>query len=537
MIRILGSFLLLNMIAALSSCGRGVPELSVWLDSMPDRPDPHFAESDADFMLVSSLFEGLIIRDPGTSEILPGLASSWEAGPDGHSVLFHLRAAHWSDGRPVSALHVVESWQRLLDPRTASPLAWIPAELLAGGEKALFGKIPLDDVGLEAIDDRTLLITPLVSTDTLLQALAHPALSVLPTHLTEGSMGSWLEPEGFTGAGPFLLKGWGVKTGIHIESNPDYWNSGNVALNRVRFVFHGTRNAEGFEFRPHDADWERGGEPGVEEGWRYSPRPAVDLFLFPCENPPFNDPRVRRAFSLSIDRRLLVSEIRTGTPAYGLVPPLPNFAGSNQEEFDPEAARGLLAEAGYPEGRGFPVIGLIFNSSPRHREVATFLQTQWRSHLNLTCRLEEQASFEPRTFTGRESALLRVGFLPPISDPGYYLRIFHRQHPANLGNYSNDEFDDLLISGNPEKKTERLKLAEILLIRQDQGVLPLYYHGTWHRLDESRWEGWQANPLDWHPLSSIRPVMKESKICFPRPWPQAIPPLRDQIHSDVECGR
>ena len=526
------------ILLSLASCRQPVPELTIWLDSMPDSPDPHFAEKEAARLVASSLFEGLVTRDPLTGNVVPGLAASWAVSDDGISIRFHMRPVRWNDGRLITAQNVVESWQRLLDPRRASPLGWIPAELISGGEEALFGKIPLEDIGVEAVDQNTLVVIPTVPFDMFLQALTHPALSVIPTHIEA-------EAAGFIGSGPFLLDRWSPETGIRLVSNPDYWNARNVALSRVRFLFPGTRGADGFEFRANEADWEKREVPAASGSWRLNPRPAVEMYLFPCSTPPFSDPQIRRAFSLALDRSGLVARTLEGTgfPASGAVPPLPAYPGLSQAAFDPEAARQLLADGGYPEGRGFPVVSLVFNPSPLHRQVAEFLREEWRKHLNIVCQLLETELSEYGSYTALNKdsgpALLRVGIQPQIPDPVYYLQIFTQGGAHNLGEYGNTLFDRLLTdsaqtAGAAERRS-MLRQADKLLTQADQGILPLYYYGAWHRFDDSTWSGWTSSMLDEHPLSRLTPAVSQREVF--RPWPQTSPPPRDRNRSFAESAR
>ena len=338
----------------------------------PQDVDPQVVTGVIEYNLIRALFEGLVVSDPATLEPRPGVAERWDISDDGLVYTFHLRAeAKWSDGNPVIAQDFVRSYQRILTPALAAEYAYSLFHLV-GAEDYQAGKLTdFSKVGCKALDDRTLQLTLRQPTPFLLQLLAFYPLDVVPISTIEKLGGlarrgtTWTRPENFVGNGPFILKEWKPNQRIVVTHSPTYWDHANVTLDEIQFFPIESSDVEERMFRTGQLHitYEvpqskipvyRRDHP---ESIHLNPYDGVYFYRCNVKAPPFDNPKVRRALALAIDRESLTRDVLHGgeQPAYNIVPPgNAGFISRNHIEGDIAEARRLLAEAGYPDGKGFP---------------------------------------------------------------------------------------------------------------------------------------------------------------------------------------
>jgi oligopeptide transport system substrate-binding protein len=381
----------------------------------PKSLDPQIVTGIIEERVLSSLFEGLVNIDFNTMKPIPGVAESWGISGDGLTYTFHLRDdAKWSNGDPVTANDFVYSWRRILTPALAAEYAYLlfpieNAEAYNAGTLADF-----DEVGVQAPNDHTLVVKLRAPTPYFLTLQIH--FSYYPVHAeTINAFGevaqrdtAWTRPGNHVSNGPFRLIAWTPNKEIVVEKNPAYWDAENVALERIVFLPIQDPSTEERQFRAGEidvtnqlpiskiAEYQKK-RPEVLE---INPVIATEFIRFNTTHAPFDDPRVRLAFAHAIDRRALVEHVMRGgqTPATNFVPPgLGSYVYGGSEEvevpttrhdFDPDRAKALLAEAGYPGGEGFPEVTMIYDTNDNNRRYCEAVQNMWLTHLGVRVQLQ-----------------------------------------------------------------------------------------------------------------------------------------------------
>jgi oligopeptide transport system substrate-binding protein len=487
--------------------------------------DPHLASTLGDIHVLSALFEGLVGEDPKTLAPVPGLATHWDVSADGTVYTFHLRPeAVWSDGRPLVADDFVSSVRRALSPALAAPAAELLYPVL---NAEAFHKSRLADataLGISATDTRTVRITLEYPVAHFLSLLTHPVWFPVPLHAIAASGpvdtrgNRWAaSPATFVGNGAFTLAEWRRGQEIIATASPTYWDASAVALRSVHFHTFDSNDAEERAFRAGQLHITDSLPAGRIAAWRAEAPaqlrtdPFLDTYFYRINTtrPFLNDSRVRRALSLAIDREQLVSALLTGgqRPATAFVPPgTGGYQPPSVLRHDLDAARALLAEAGYPGGQGLPVFELLYNTSENHRRIAEALQQQWRA-VGLQTRLlnQEFATLLDARRTG-DFQLLRSGWVADYDDPISFLALFTKDGPQNFTGWSDPAYDRALYeAARTRDATVRhalLRSAETRLLA-DAPILPLYVN-THVFLVHPAVQGWFPTPLDRHPLKAVR---------------------------------
>ncbi len=490
----------------------------------PQDLDPHIVTGVPEHYIISALLEGLVTEDPGDLSIKPGMAESWKISDDRITYEFNIRRnAVWSNGDPFTAEDMVYSFKRMLSPGLGGEYAYM-LYYLKNAEK--YHKGALDDfskVGVSAQDKSTLIITLAHPTPFFLSLLTH--FSTFPVHKATieafGAMdkrgGQWTRPENFVGNGPFILDRWELNKVIVVKKNPDYWDADTVKLSEIHFYPVDNISTEERMFRAGQLHvtstipsekiaFYREKRPEV---LRIAPYLGTYYYLFNTVKTPFNDARVRRAFAMSVDRQQIVAYITKGgqIPAYSFTPP--NTAGYTPETkipYDIDAARALLAEAGYPDGRGLPEAEILYNTSEGHRKIAVALQQMWKKALNVTVTLTNQdwkvylSSRKTRSFT-----MARAGWIGDYADPNTFLDMFVTDGGNNHTGWSSPEYDALIReageTGDRKKRYAVFQQAEKILL-EEAPILPIYTYTSLTLLSPTV-KGWYPNILDHHPYKYV----------------------------------
>jgi oligopeptide transport system substrate-binding protein len=481
----------------------------------PESLDPHQIQGVPEHRIFEAIFEGLVAYDPKTADAVPGLAESWEASADGTQYTFKLRDAVWSDGVKITAQTVVDSWLRELNPETASPYAWFPAMFLNGAAEYNSGDAGPESVGIRALDEKTFQMDLLGPLPYAIGALAHYSFAVVPLHAIEKFGDKWIMPENFVGNGPYTLNEWVPQSHISVVPNEKYWDRDAVKLDEVIFYALDDNNTGYNMYLNGEVDWmttvplDQIEAAAIRSDYHRAPQLATYYYVFQVEKSPFNDARVRKALSIAFDRQALVDQVVRGgqIPALGIVPEMAGYTGLGEPKLDVAAARKLLAEAGYPNGTGFPKTTILYNTHDSHKAIAEFLQQEWKKNLNITLELENQ---EWATYLSSRNAgdfqVARAGWVGDYQDPNTFLDMFITGAGMNGGKYSNAEYDQLINQAarmGGEERLEALKKAESIMIIDDQAIMPIYYYTTNNMIDTSKWGGWYPNTMDYHPTKDI----------------------------------
>lgn len=488
----------------------------------PEDLDPHIVEGLPEHRILLSLFEGLVNYDPVDSHPVPGVAKSWDISKDGRLYTFHLRDdAKWSNGDPVTAEDFVFAFQRMLSRNLGAPYA-DRFYAFTGGED--YHKGVIDDfskVGVKALDDHTLQLELVKPLPYFLSMLTF--MSWYPVHkdtiLKHGKIDQrgtgWTRAGNLVSNGPFRLKNWKIGTGIVVEKDPNYWDAKNVKLKEIHFHSLENHNTEERAFRtggihltetlplPKVASYK-------DTPYLFSaPYFSVYTYGFNTQKPPFDDERVRQAMSLALDRKSIVENVtkRGEDPAFSFVPPgAAGYVTTAKLEENVERAKELLAEAGYPNGEGFPKVTLLYNTSDSHRSVAEAMQHMWAKNLNVHVELVNQ---EWKVFLKERSSisnnLYRLGWVGEYLDPNTFLEIFTSDSGNNTSGWKNAEYDNYILEANStlnqKKRFEYFDKAENLLMKE-LPVLPIYFYVTTY-LVQPAVKGWYPNLLDLHPYNRV----------------------------------
>lgn len=486
--------------------------------------DPHVVVAYTDYNVLIALFEGLTVIDEATSKPLPGVAERWDISPDGLVYTFHLRPdAKWSNGDPVAAQDFVFSMERILAPEFASEYAYM-LTVLKGAEDYNAGKLKdFSQVGAKALDAHTLQLTLAAPTPYLLALAAHQSWFPVhpPTILKFGKAHDrgtkWTRPENFVGNGPFTLETWAPEERIVVKKNHGYWDAARNKLDRVVFYPVGDPSVDERNFRTGQVHVSYSLPINRVAPYRQeSPSPLrIDALLetnylrFNVTKPPLDNPLVRRALSLAIDRRAIVSSVLQDTrlPAYSLVPP--NTAGYNSTahiDVDFAQARRLLAQAGYPNGHGLPKIEIQYSPPVVDPKVMEAIQEMWRKELGVEValgQLEYRVHIDNQTTLNYQISASR--WIGDYNDPSTFTDLMTSRSGNNNTAWKSAAYDEILENASREMDSNRrfalLQKAEVLML-EDAPITPIFY-GTRTYLIQPNVKGWVPSLLGIHRYQTI----------------------------------
>jgi oligopeptide transport system substrate-binding protein len=477
-----------------------------------------------DHIITGGLFEGLLSEDPKDLHPIPGVAERWDVSDDGKTYTFHLRSnAKWSNGQPVTAQDFVRSYQRMLMPSLGAEYAYmlyvmVNAEAYNKGELKDFSK-----VGVKAIDDRTLQIQLNSPTPYFLSLVNHYSWFPVPVSVIErygpiDQRGNrWTRPGNFVGNGPFNLAKWKINDVLIIKKSPTYWDAANVKLKEVRFYPIESYETEERAFRSgqlhmtYEAPLSKidAYKRDHPELLRIDPFLGTYIYRFNTTKPPLNDVRVRRALGMAIDRVAIATQIRRAgeTPAYSFTPPdTAGYTCRAKFPYDVEQARKLLAEAGYPDGKGFPKLTIMFNTLESHRTIAEAVQQMLKKNLNIDVELENQ---EWKVYIDSQRTLNyqigRYAWIGDYVDPNSFLDMFVTGGGNNQTGWSNKDYDRYIAeaasTADPQKRFEAFQKAEAILL-EEAPMVPIY-HYTHPYFLQTNVQGWYPTLIDHHPYKYV----------------------------------
>lgn len=511
-------------------CSRREPPADlVIINSLePESLDPAIITAQADSRIVLGMFEGLTRLEPVAARAVPGLAERWDITPDGKTYTFHLRTnLQWSTGEPITAGDVVYSWVRELNPATASDYAG-QLYYLKNGADFNTGKITDPSlVGVRALDNLTVRVELNHPTPFFLDICAMPLTCVVPRQTIEKYGDRWLNVRPLPVSGPYELACWRLNDKIRLIKNPFYWDATNTQSGIIDILPVGTPNTALSLYDRGQADivWDKELIPTdlmdvliKRPDFHTFTMLGTYFFRFNVTRKPFDDPRVRRALALAVDKERIVKRItRCGEqPTSHLVPPgTANYDPPEGLGYDPAQARKLLAEAGFPGGKGFPRFEYLFNSGAGgyklHEDIAVELQQMWRDELGINMDLRQ---VESQVFWGTQArleyTLSKSSWIGDYNDANTFLGMFLTGDGNNETGWSNARYDKLVHQANetvdPLAREKLFQQAEIILVRDEMPIVPLYIYVGVNYFDTNKIAGIWQNMLDDHPLRTIRKI-------------------------------
>lgn len=516
--------------------------LNINIASEPQTIDPALSSAVDGAIMTGHMFEGLYrwadsgelvdgVQDCNLAELVPGQAESYEkvVNEDGTvTYTFKLRSdAKWSDGKAVTAGDFVYSWQRLATPETAADYCYMIdmvkgyAEINGGiPETDAEGKVVLDEagnpvikeyadpttLGVEAPDDSTFVVTLTYDCPYFLEVCAFPATFPVREDVVSADPDGWTHNvETYLSNGAYTLTQWDHNSQIVMAKNEHYYDVANLGPDTLTFKLMDDNNAMLTGFNSGELDFIE--DMPVDEipsllssgDLRIVPYIGTYYVCYNVEKAPFDDWRVRKAFTLAIDAQYIVENVtQTGqVPASGFVPSGvagvgPDFRAEGGDYWTPatddeqyaknvEEAKQLLADAGYPNGEGFPTVTYLYNTSDNHKKIGEALQQQWQTALGVEVKLENQewAAFLETRKNG-EYQIARNGWLADYNDPISFLDMWLTGGGNNDAQYSNADYDAAIneakSSADPEVRMAAMHRAEDIIMGQDWALGPIYFY-------------------------------------------------------------
>lgn len=529
-------FVLSVLVFVLASCGEkpmsnleyGIKNqiLHVANGEEPKGLDPHLTTGNPDSNITLALYEGLATLHPKTLQPEPGVAESWTISEDGTTYVFNIRNdAKWSNGDPVTAHDFVWTYRRALTPTLPNEFAYMMYYIKNAEE---YHTKKIDDftkVGVTALSDTQLEIQLSYPAAFFLQLIAHN--SFFPVHkntvLAGGAIDDpsnrWSLPETFVGNGPFVLKKWEINNVIVATKNPHYWNADNVRLNEIHFYPIVEYSVEERAFRSGQVHLTNTPQMAIEkiavyrrenpEYLRISPNYSTYYYNLNTTRPPFDDVRVRKALAYAIDRDTLVKTVTKGeeVPAYSLIPPDPEgYTPQVHFKYDIEEARRLLAEAGYPNGEGFPVRSILYNTNENHQKVAIAIQQMWKQNLNINIELENQEwKVYLDSMHNLHHDIARAGWIADYVDPTNFTDLLIPGGGNNHTGWADPKYravlDQITATYDPKERNELFEKANKMIV-DNMPLIPLYYYSDLNLVHTSV-KGWHDNVMHRHAFDAV----------------------------------
>ncbi|GEM76364.1 ABC transporter substrate-binding protein [Vibrio sagamiensis] len=458
--------------------------------------DPHKSQGVPESHVIRDLLEGLVNQDANGNTI-PGVAESWETA-DNKTFTFHLRKdAKWSNGDPVTADDFVYSWQRAVDPATASPYSWyMEYTKMKNAKEIVAGKKDKSQLGVKALDAHTLVVELDSPVPYFIMMSGHTTMKPVHKATVEKFGDQWTKPEHFVGNGAYSLDRWVVNERLVLKRNKQYWDNDKTVLEQVTYLPIENQVTEMNRFLSGEIDFTN--EVPLEHFKRlkkeYSESVSVVgnlctyYYLFNTKKAPFDDARVRKAISYTIDRDIVANAImgQGQKPAYFLTPEitahfnpeLPAYGKMTQKERNAEAIR-LLEEAGY--GKDNPLkFSLLYNTSENHKKVAIALASMWKKSLGLDVTLENQ---EWKSYLSSKDSgnfeVARAGWCGDYNEASSFLTLMKSGNNTGGVHYGSKEYDAIMekaITSTSDAERQALYNQAEALMAKDMPIAPIYQY-------------------------------------------------------------
>ena len=497
--------------------------ITVNLASEPQTMDPTLNTTSDGSNMANHLFEGLMKwEDSGaevngsdgtahSAQLAPGQAESYEKteNEDGTvTYTFKLRdGIKWSDGKDVTAGDFEYAWKRLVDPATAADYSYM-LDCVVNANEIIAGEKDASELAVKAVDDKTFEVTLVNDLPYFEELCAFPAMMPVRQDIIEEAGDNWtFDVATYISNGAYKMKEWTHNSQIVVEKNENYYDYEKLGPETITFKLMDNQNAMLSGFNSGELDFiEDVPQAEIANLIASGDMKIVDYIgtyyvCFQTQKAPFDDARVRKAFSLAIDRTYIVNQVTQSgqVEAGGFVPAgVYDAEGATGDDFrtvggdyykptdadyeaNCEEARALLAEAGYPDGEGFPVVEYLYNTSDAHKAVAEALQYMWEEELGVKVTLNNQewAAFLQTRKDG-DYSIARNGWIADYNDPISFLDMWMTGGGNNDAQYANEEYDSLIkeakTTTDVKERMELLHKAEDKIIGEDNALAPLYFY-------------------------------------------------------------
>ena len=485
-------------------------EIAVNFASEPNTIDPALNSAVDGAVMINHIFEGLYKWvDDGSGNATLALGQAKEVTPNADKTVYTVKLRDdikWSDGKDVVAADFVYAWQRLVDPNTAADYCYM-ADIILNANEIMAGEMDKSELGVKAIDEKTLEITLHTACPYFEEIMAFPALMPIRSDIIEqyGDQRT-VSPETYIGNGQYKMAEWSHNEYIKLVPSETYYDVDKLGPKVIKFALMDDTNAIYAAYRSGSLNFIQEVPvdeiPGLLSSGELKVHPYLGTYYccFNTSKAPFDDVRVREAFSLVIDRNYIVENVtKTGQmPATAFVPSGISDAPGAKDDFravggdymdvsaekyqeNCERARQLLAEAGYPNGEGFPIVEYLYNTSDNHRLIGEALQNMWQTELGVTVNLVNQ---EWNTFLDTRKngdySIARNGWIADYNDPMSFLDMWLTGGGNNDAQYSNPDYDALIMQAKSTSDlAERMSLmhqAEDILMGQDVVHAAIYFY-------------------------------------------------------------
>ena len=521
------------LVVGMAGCKKAQPTVEQVLKynvgAEPQYFDPRKATGIPEFTMLLNLFDGLM-RYNTQGQLEPSIAESYTVSDDKLVWTIKLRkTAKWSNGDPVTAGDFEYSWKTALSPEVASEYSYqlyyikngeafntsIPKDgkyyyqkVDASGNPVadadgnpvpdLTKPFDVDSIGVKALDDYTLQVTLEAPTTYFASLLTFTTYLPINKKLDQSNPDWAKSADNYISNGPFKLTKWEHNHVIEMEKNPNYWDKDKVKLDKIIFYMVEENTTEMTMWENGEIDWGPNPPPAELERLQKEGKLTINPYLgtyyymFNVTKKPFDNPKVRIALSMAIDRESIVKNITKAgeIAATAYVPPgIPDAeAGSDFRKvggdffkpYDPEKAKQLLAEAGYPDGKGFPKFVLLYNTSERHKTIAEAIQRMWKETLGIECTLTNQ---EWKVYLDNRNTLnydvARAGWIGDYTDPMTFIDMWVTGGGNNDSGWSNKQYDELVKTAkstdDQKVRMDAMHKAEAILM-EEMPIVPIYFY-------------------------------------------------------------
>jgi oligopeptide transport system substrate-binding protein len=475
----------------------------------PRELDPQTSTGVPESRIVDNIFEGLTTLDPFTLEPRPGVAEKWEISKDQKTFTFHLRKnAKWSDGKAITAEDFVWSWQRAVSPELASEYAH-QLYYLVNGEDINKGKKPATTLGVRAEGPHKLVVQLREPIPYFLRLTAFHTLYPVPKHVITKHKGlEWTKVGNLVTNGAFMIVEWRLNQHIKMIPNPHYWDKDVIKLKEVFFNPIENIETEDRTFHSGRLDItnevpvlkiprymkEKKAKPKDYHPFRTDPYLGTYYYEINTKVKPLDDVRVRRALALVINRHMLVERVTLagevaatsftppGIPGYTPKAYLPVGDDAKKMKEAVAEAKNLLGEAGFADGKKFPKVDIMYNTSEKHQKIALAIQQMFRNELGIDIGMfNKEWKVYLNSRNKKDFAIARAGWIADYADPNTFLNMFVTGGPQNNTNWSNKDYDRLISEASKEtdavKRMQKFAEAEDILMREVP-VIPIYYYAN-----------------------------------------------------------
>ena len=482
----------------------------------PTTFDPALVSNVSDGRICRGLFEGLVALDPKDLLPVPGCAS-WTVSEDGLTYTFTLRQdLKWSNGEPLLASDFAYAWHRILVKKVPSSYASL-LFCIKNAEPFYQSKLTdFSEVGIKVISDTQLQVNLVRPMAYFPELLAYPTFYPVNKKCVEEFGTRWTRPENMVSNGPFKLSKWLPRQRVELIASEHYYDHKCVSLDGVRFLPYDNLNTTYLLFVNNQVDWlpslpmEKVDEIKFNYNYYVTPYLGTYFYRFNCEKPPFDNPKVRAAFSLSIDRTTITGYLLKGgeRATSSFCPPIKTYKPTATLGYNVKRAKKLLLEAGYDAKNPFPKIDLSYNTSGNHKKIAESLVGQWQKNLGIKVGLKNS---EWKTFLNdqknKKYDLSRSSWIGDYNDPETFYSILESTNGNNRTGWRNEEYDQLLqqskVQRDEQKRNEIFAKMEAILNQKEFPILPIYYYVNQGLLRKNI-TGWYPNIQDNHPLKFIK---------------------------------